>query len=126
MAARTKFVYAPRSNSSPFEVAINLVCVFLAEEVVSFERHWNRLGPCQTADRPMVPDAEFFEEEQVDKICRLKNTPTCLRRILRSSNPYAAFHLAYKEEKIKFRNLLNPNKEKSQKRKNMDDGHLFD
>ena len=126
MAARTKFVYAPRSGSSQFEVALNLICVFLAEEVVSFERHWNGLGPCQTADRPMFPDSETFDQEQVDKICRLKNTPNCMRRLLSSSNQSAAFHLAYKEEKIKFRNFLNPNKEKTQKRKNMDDGHLFD
>ena len=130
MAQRTKFVYAPRSGSSDFDVALNLVCLFLAEEVLSLERYNNGLGPCQTSDRPMVPDTNTFDSDQVNQICLLKNTPYCMRYILNATNPFAAFYTAYKEEKIKFRNMLHPKKmEKpgnSGKRKNTDDGHLFD
>ena len=134
LAKKTNFVYHPRKDASEFEVALQLVCLFVAEELFAFERHVQDRGFNQTAERPMVPDANFFDEEFVHKVCELKGTSNNVKDIFLATNPCSTFYSLYKTEKQKFRTLLNTKanpaaankKTESAKRKMEDDGHLFD
>ena len=134
LAKKTNFVYYPRKDASEFEVALHLVCVFVAEELFAFERHVQTRGFNQTAERLMVPDAIFFDQEYVHKVCELKGTPNNVKDIFLTSNPCSTFYSLYKTEKQKFRTLVNSKanpaaankKTESAKRKSEDDGHLFD
>ena len=82
----------------------------------------------------MVPDANFFDEEFVHKVCELKGTSNNVKDIFLATNPCSTFYSLYKTEKQKFRTLLNTKanpaaankKTESAKRKMEDDGHLFD
>ena len=134
MAKKTNFVYFPRKEASEFEVALHLVCLFVAEELFAFERHVQKRGYNQTAERPMVPDAILFDHDYIHKICDIKKTTNNVKEIFLAKNPCSAFYSLYKTEKQKFRTLVNTKvnptamnkKTESTKRKTEDDGHLFD
>ena len=130
LAARTKFVYAPRRDASEYEAALNLVCLFIAEEMCAFQRFLNKKGPKQTHhDRMMVPDYDGFHPDWIETICHMKRTPDCVRNMLVTENPFSTFHDIQIEEKREFRKRVHASsvpRSEPIKRKNSDIDHLFD
>ena len=122
-AKKTNALYLPRGSATEYTVALNLVCLFLAEELHAFMRFQHSQGPNQISGRPMVPDGELANRAQIDFIAKLKQTPICLRNLLDSDNPARLFYQAYREEKVKFRKMLG--RTSSSKRRH-DDSSLFD
>ena len=122
---KTNALYLPRGGASEYTVALNLVCLFLAEELHAFMRFQHNLGPSNISGRPMVPDGELANQAQIDFIAKLKQTPICLRNLLDSDNPARTFYQSYREEKVKFRKMLGKTSSSS-KRRHDDDSSLFD
>ena len=93
LPARTKFVYTSRKNACEYEAALNLVCLFVAEELFAFQWFWDKQGPNQThVERVMVPDFNDYHPDWIEIICKLKNTPDCVKNMLSTENPFHTFH----------------------------------
>ena len=93
LPARTKFVYTSRKNACKYEAALNLVCLFVAEELFAFQWFWDKQGPNQThVERVMIPDFNDYHPDWIEIICKLKNTPDCVKNMLSTENPFHTFH----------------------------------
>ena len=122
---KTNALYLPRGGASEYTVALNLVCLFLAEELHAYMRFQHNLGPSNVSGRPMVPDGELANQAQINFTANLKQTPICLRNLLDCDNPARSFYQSYRDEKVKFRKMLGKTSSSS-KRRHDDDASLFD